>query len=86
MNWCEPSSQLQEIRTGFEQTLFDVYTHYRTNEDCCLKWVCYCLHDRNSHDYSGQECDWCACRGFKFLHNNNCDVECQFKYLAEKNK
>lgn len=52
-------------------------------EDFCLNWVCQCSHSFGAH--SELRCGCCAWQdGFKFLHNNNCTIECQMIYKVKE--
>lgn len=72
MNWCNPS----------------------LNNEICMNWTCKnCNNVRGAHLYIPPHN--CLVRKkdssfvfskkvFKFLHNNNCTVECQMKYKVEQ--
>lgn len=77
--WCEPSTQINDIRIGLDQIIVASYVQTLTADaEGCLRWVCHCKHDRGSHDYSG-ECNRCVCEKFTYLNNNNCDLECFYR-------
>ena len=56
----------------------------------CLEWICVCNDTNASHtaygDIPAKSCTKTKKEKFKFLHNNNCTLECQFytKLLQSK--
>ena len=50
----------------------------------CLNWVCECKESNGNHGNYTNRCT--KKEMFKFLHNNNCTIECQFYFKLLQSK
>lgn len=50
----------------------------------CLNWTCVCGHAFFSHAGVGERCVECTCRQETYNNNDNCSLECQFKYKVQE--
>lgn len=76
--WCEPPTQIKDVKTGIDAILRVSYTVKVSGKDGCLRWVCQCRHDKGSHR-DGVKCMRCVCKEFEYLNNNNCNIECSIQ-------
>lgn len=70
-------------------------TRAHSDEDECGNWLCACGHLRKEHWFSWKDLKTkkeknymcttnnCFCRYFRFVGNDNCEIECLFKKKLE---
>lgn len=86
-----PASPKKEKEGDIKVSLIPMSIYWcRNGGDHCYNWICKnCNRPRGSH-WNGfcydLKFDKPIATVFTFLNNDNCTIECKFKYLLEKNK